>query len=381
MSISLDSAAQAQVFLALRRVARVRQLSALVLVLGCTAVLPAVAGLLNVPNGDFSAPADAGTVGGGLLGSSGTNVPIGAGPWMASYRGVIGLLAPPLMQIDSVTRSASISDVLGIQALSILNNGGYFSQVLPASYQPNKRYTLVTEIRQGMALDLPLMAAAGVGSAFRSGNTVLARSAAAAADHVRADKIDATTQRMAFSYDTGPAASGPIGIEMYDEPQGLLDAQLEESAEFSQVKLAESTIPPANSTLTVTGGGSQSTLIGTPYGTPMVATVRDGNGNPLADVLVTLAAPADFASAVISTDSESGTVVAGFTDANGQVHLTAVANPVAGCFKISGSALGVNGTAAFNLRNYTAQQALDYKRDHPEAMDAFQDSVYCNGFE
>ncbi|TDR48533.1 hypothetical protein DFR29_101153 [Tahibacter aquaticus] len=381
MSISLDSVAQSQVLLKLRRAACMRQLSALVLVLGCTATLPAAAGLLNVPNGDFSAPSDAGTVGGGVLGSSGTNVLIGAGPWMASYRGVIGLLAPPLMQIDSVTRSASISDVLGIQALSILNNGGYFSQIVPASYQPNKRYTLVTEIRQGVDLDLPVMAVSGVGSAFRAGNTVLGRSGTAAADHVRADKIDATTQRLAYSYDTGPAASGPIGIEMYDEPQGLLHAQLQESAEFSRVKLAESTIPPANSTLTVSGGGSQSALIGTPYGAPMIATVRDGNGNPLSDVLVTLAAPADFASAVISTDSETGTVIAGFTDANGQVRLTAVANPVAGCFKITASVLGINGTGAFNLRNYTQQQALAYKRANPDVIDAFQDSVYCNGFE
>lgn len=339
------------------------------------------AGLVAVPDGDFSQAADAGSVGGGVIGSSGTNVTIGAGPWKGTFFGVAGLLAPPTLLVDSVTRSAQVSDVLGIEVLSILNNGGHFSQTLTEPWQPNKRYTLVVDINSGIEVDLPVLAAAGVGAALRNGNTVIASTTTAAAAQLRSDALDATTQRVALTYDSGASAAGMLDIELFDEPQGMLNGELMEHAQFSDVKLARSTIVPADGGITITGGGSQAALVGENYPQQLIATVRDGHGLPIADALVTLAAPVERASATLHAGSENGNVVMAFTDAAGQIVLSATANAEAGCFRVTGSIAGITTTAKFNLRNYTAQQMADYLKAHPDAVDALQDSVYCNGFE
>jgi hypothetical protein len=341
----------------------------------------AQAGFVPVPDGDFSLPADAGTVGGGMIGASGTNVPIGAGLWKGTFFGALGLLAPPTLQIDSVTRSASVADVLGINALGIVDNGGHFSQTLAEPWLANKRYTLVMDVNSAVEMDLPLLAAAGVGSALRNGTTVLASSTTAAAAMLRSDKLDATTQRVALTYDSGPAAAGMMDIELFDEPQGLLNGELVEHAEFSDVKLARTTLVPGDSTLTVSGGGSQSALVGENYAQQLVATVRDHNGLAIPDALVTLAAPADGASAVLHAGGENGAIVMAFTDANGQVVLNATANPLAGCFRVTGSIAGVATTASFHMRNFTPRQLAEYLQAHPDAVEALQDSVYCNSFD
>ena len=79
----------------------------------------ASAGFVTVPNGDFSGLGNAGSVGGGLVGASGTNVPIGSGPWTATYNGVLGLLAPPTLAISPSQKTATISGLLGVNAVTM----------------------------------------------------------------------------------------------------------------------------------------------------------------------------------------------------------------------------------------------------------------------
>ena len=55
---------------------------------------------IGIANGNFSDPANNGSIGGGLVGGSGSAT-IGSGPWSGSYAGALGLLAPPLLTIAS----------------------------------------------------------------------------------------------------------------------------------------------------------------------------------------------------------------------------------------------------------------------------------------
>lgn len=341
----------------------------------------AQAGFLVVPNGDFAAPANAGSVGGGVLGASGTDVPIGSGPWTGSYNGVLGLLAPPTLQISSASGEASITGLLGINALGIVNNGGHFGQVLTDTWQSNKRYTLIANLRTAVDLDLPLLAAAGTGVSLNSAGSLVASSTGIATD-VRSDAVDVLTLRIALTHDTAsvPAGTG-IGVQLFDRPAGLLTAGLVDTANYSDVKLAQSTIPPAGSTLQVSGGGSQTTAVGMPFPSSMRAIVRDADGNPVPDVLVTLTAPAEGASATLHAGSESGRVIVTFTDGSGEITLNATANAIAGCYQVKGTVVGVPGEASFRMRNFSEEQIAAYQLANPGAMGTPQDSVYCNGFE
>lgn len=341
----------------------------------------AQAGFLVVPNGDFSAPANTGSVGGGVLGASGTDVPIGSGPWTGTYNGVLGLLAPPTLVISSAAGEASISGLLGINALGIVNNGGHFGQVLAATWQANKRYTLIANLRTAVDLDLPLLAAAGTGISLNTGATLVA-SSTGVATNVRSDAVDALTLRIALTQDTAaaPGATG-IGVQLFDRPSGLLTAGLIDTANFSDVLLAQTTIPPAGSTLEVSGASSQTTAVGMPFPGAMHAIVRDADGNPVPDVLVTLTAPPEGASATLHGNGQSGRTIVTFTDANGEITLNATANEIAGCYKVTGDVVGIPGQAVFRLRNFSEEQIAAYQLANPGAMGTPQDSIYCNGFE
>lgn len=341
----------------------------------------ASAGFLVVPNGDFSVPGNAGSVGGGVVGASGTNVPIGSGPWTGSYNGVLTLLVPPTLGISSVTKTATISGLLGVDVLGIVNNGGHFGQTLASSTQSNKRYTLFANVKTSALLDLPLLAAAGTGISLHAGGTLMAASTTAPATQVRAHVVDATTLRIQLHHDTGTVTPAPLGVQLFDRPQGLLTAALVDSAEYSDVRMAESAIPGGNSTLTVTGGGSQSTPVGEPFPSTMTAIVRDQNGDPVPDTLVTLTAPAEGASATLHAGMESGRVIVAFTDASGQISFTSDANAIAGCFKVIGEVAGVSTLAVFHMRNYSPQQIAAYRAANPGVNGLPQDSVFCNSFE
>jgi hypothetical protein len=341
----------------------------------------ASAGFLVVPNGDFSAPANAGSVGGGVIGASGTNVPIGTGPWTGSYNGVLGILAPPTLEISSVTKTATITGLLGVNALGIVNNAAHFGQTLVSNTQSNKRYTLIAHLNTGALLDLPLLSAAGTGISLHAGGSLLAASTTAAASQVRADAVDATTLRIQLHHDTGTVTPAPLGLQLFDRPQGLLTAALVDTAEYSDVRMAESTIPGGNSTLTVTGGGSQGAPIGQPYPSTMTAIVRDENGNPVPDTMVTLTAPAEGASATLHAGMESGRVIVAFTDASGQITFSSEANEIAGCFKVTGEIPGVSTVAVFHMRNYSPQQIAAHYASHPGINGLPQDSILCHGFE
>lgn len=101
---------------------------------------------------------------------------------------------------------------------------------------------------------------------------------------------------------------------------------------------------PAGTTVAVSSGGAQSTVVNTAFGSPLVAIVRDASNTPLAGVPVTFTVPASGASATLST-------VTVLTDASGLASVNATANTVAGSYNVTASVPGVTTPATFALTN------------------------------
>jgi adhesin/invasin len=97
----------------------------------------------------------------------------------------------------------------------------------------------------------------------------------------------------------------------------------------------------APATVAVSGGGTQSAQVLTPFAQPLQATVTDAFGNPVSGATVTYASPGTGASATLST--------APATDANGRTSVTATANGTAGGYTVTATA--GTGTANFALTN------------------------------
>jgi hypothetical protein len=107
----------------------------------------------------------------------------------------------------------------------------------------------------------------------------------------------------------------------------------------------------APGSLAVTSGSGQSTQINQPFGRAFVVTVKDANGNPVANATVTFTAPSSGASGVFSGGGLVATVQ---TDAKGVAESPAFsANGTAGSYTVSASA-GNAGTATFSVTNIGA---------------------------
>jgi adhesin/invasin len=102
--------------------------------------------------------------------------------------------------------------------------------------------------------------------------------------------------------------------------------------------------PPAH--ITVTGGGTQSTTVGTAFGHALEVTVTDMGGDPLPGVPVTFSVPSGpGASATLSPSSPV------ITNSSGVASVTATANTKAGTYAVTASVTGVTPSATFNLTN------------------------------
>jgi parallel beta-helix repeat protein len=108
--------------------------------------------------------------------------------------------------------------------------------------------------------------------------------------------------------------------------------------------------PPAS--VVVASGNSQTATVNTSFGNALVVTVKDQNGDPVADTNVTFASPASGASVFYP----NGTVV--ITGSNGQASDTVMANTVAGTYIVTASVSGVTTPASFSLTNAVGAAAI-----------------------
>lgn len=309
------------------------------------AATAAVAAPLTVPNSDFSDSANDGSIGGGLLGASGSG-PIGSGPWHGSYAGVLALLAPPVVTVGSgegVISSLSVN-VLGI------NNQGAFTQALAAPYVADKHYVLAADVDAGTTLlGLELLTGGNAGLALTRSGTVLASTQSGGAD-IGLSLGSGQKYHVALGFNTGGTVSGNIGVALFSDPAGVLSANLQSQIVFGNVHLTQAPIPalpPAS--VGPAGGTPQGAMVNTAFSDALSVTVVDAEGDPLEGVTVTFSAPASGASATLSDT----TVV---TDVGGRATVTGVANGIAGSYQVTASVDGVGTTAVFDLTNTASGQ-------------------------
>lgn len=328
---------------------------------------PAIADPIVVLNGDFSAVGNVGSVG-GVIGN-GTNVPIGSGPWTATFFGPVGLL-PPTLAISNTTQTATISGLLGLNIGGLLNNGGWFSQTLPTPWETGRFYVLSANIDAGTALDLSLLDNVDVGIALRRADgTVLASSNLALPGLVRLDLLTSTQYRLRFGYFADGLATGNINVALFNTPVGLLTANLLGSTTFANVELEVRDIGAPAAVEVMTYGDLLQAQVGQPFGEPIIALVRDDDGDGVPGVTVTFTAPSSGASATLSSPTGgTGLVVTAVTDLDGLAVVYAQANNQAGCYRVHAEATAFTlDQAVFHLRNWS---------DDPG-----QDSIYCNGYQ
>lgn len=346
-----------------------------VLLLGLAVLaMPALAqGPVTIPNHDFSNPANAGSLG-GVIGPDIVNQAIGAGPWRGNASGVLGLLAQPTLTIDAVQQQATLSGLLGINIGGLLNNGGSFVQTLGESWQFGRLYILSAEIATGNPLDLGLLTGANTGIALTAGGNTLAASTTAPASLVDLALVEDNRYRLRFGYLADIAASGFIGVRLFSEPQGVLTANLFPSVAFTgSVGLEGRDVGAPAEIVVDTHSGDLQAEVGQPLATPIIAIVRDGDGDGVPGLMVRISAPLSGASADVSAPTSNdppGRVITARSDLDGLVVFYATANEIAGCYRITVEPLdaGLGLTpAVFHMRNRSSDPA--------------QDSIYCNGYQ
>ena len=126
--------------------------------------------------------------------------------------------------------------------------------------------------------------------------------------------------------------------------------------------------------ITATSGTPQSATINTAFAAPLVATVKDTGGNPVAGVTVTFSAPSTGASG-----SFAGGVNTAVTNANGvATSATFTANGTAGSYTVTATVAGVATPAKFVLTNLvtgTADLELT-KRGSPNPVSIGRNLTY-----
>ncbi len=106
----------------------------------------------------------------------------------------------------------------------------------------------------------------------------------------------------------------------------------------------------APSVITAVSGGNQTASVNTAFATPLVVTVKDSSGNPVANVNVTFTASAATSGASALFGTAASTTVQ--TNASGTATSpTLTANAIAGTYSVTATAAGVTTPVTFALTN------------------------------
>ncbi|MDR3735672.1 MAG: hypothetical protein P4L10_09065 [Acidobacteriaceae bacterium] len=108
----------------------------------------------------------------------------------------------------------------------------------------------------------------------------------------------------------------------------------------------------AATTISLTGGSSQSTQLNTTFPQPLTALVKDVYGNPVPGATVNFTVPSTAASAVIwGTSTGSGFANYSNTSNAGVASVTALANNTSGAYTVTATTTGVSGSVSYTLTN------------------------------
>jgi len=203
---------------------------------------------VNVPNQDFEAPANAGSIGAsgllGLLNPSHSSIPLGAGPWDARSSGVAGLLLAPAVRIAPNGVANGYAEIAGLAHLQLLNqpllnNRASLSQTLTEAPEGFTLYTLEADVDCSAVVSVTALAQAGIGIGLTVNGTQVASSLTSAGEFLSLELINGSSYRLRVRYateETPPA--GAIGIRLFaGEGAGLVQASVLTKVTFDNVRL------------------------------------------------------------------------------------------------------------------------------------------------
>lgn len=309
--------------------------------------LTAQAAPVTIPNGNFSDTANDGTIGGGVIGGSGSGT-IGSGPWSGTYAGVLALLAPPELTIGS--GRAQIGGLLGIDALGIVNNSGRIHQDSATGWIALRRYVLSADIDAGSALGVGALTSGNLGIALATGTSVASRVASSSSGGALLTLLGGTTYRLTVEHTTGGSVSGNIHVHLFAEPAGLLTVNLLGSIQFDNVSLSTHLLTQVPASIVPANPGPYTAVVGQQVAPALSVVVLDALGDPIPGVSVTFSAPATGASATIVPNPAT-------TDANGVAQVTTTANTIAGSYQVIANVGGVPTPIIFDLVNHAGPAA------------------------
>jgi|GEM_PF-5107352 len=220
---------------------------------------------ITVPNADFSDSSNYGTQEGGLLGVLGSYdrridyVSIlnqGNGVWRGQGAGALGILLPPTTSITADTQKGVISGIGVNVANLVATSASIYQPDIGTNYTANTLYTLTADIDLGTVLSLDVINNPGFGIGLLANGSVLAASTSAAPGNVSLGLLSGTTYQLTLShaiYTGNPAVGGDIGIQLYQNPGGLLGVGVTQVA-FDNITLTATAVPEPGSLLFVTLG-------------------------------------------------------------------------------------------------------------------------------
>ena len=117
-------------------------------------------------------------------------------------------------------------------------------------------------------------------------------------------------------------------------------------------------VQAAATSVAVSSGSPQTTVVSTAFTSPLVAIVKDATNQPVPGVTVTFAAPASGASATLSSTTAT-------TNGAGLASITVTANGTTGAYNVSATATGVATAVNFALTN-TAGAGVSVSSGSPQ---------------
>jgi hypothetical protein len=220
------------------------------------------AGAISVPDGDFTQASGAGSIGGGLLGASGSGA-INSGPWSGTYNANLGILLPPVLNIATTggEPSGGHATIGGIvSGLDLLNhtvdNGAYFSQTLAGTpFLANTQYTLTANVDPGELVTAALLSTGGVGIGLTSNGSLVADTTQGPY-LLSLQLLGGSDYQLVLRFITGASApGGNLGIRLFDSPNGVAAASLIGGVSFSNVTLDATSATPEPQSMGLIGAG------------------------------------------------------------------------------------------------------------------------------
>ncbi|HWB04790.1 MAG TPA: hypothetical protein VG796_17305 [Verrucomicrobiales bacterium] len=203
---------------------------------------------IPVPNGDFETAGNSGSIGGsgplGLVGPNTSASPLAGGPWSAATWGILGLVSPPVITINSNGASdgyCRISGLVGLKLLNLplFNTHAVVSQTLTNQAEPFVVYTLEADVDRSTVLSASLLAEDGVGIGLTVNGTEVASSLTSTGNFLSVQLLSSTTYRITLKYATGEVPpAGSLGIRLFTgEGSGLLHTGVLQDVKFDNVRL------------------------------------------------------------------------------------------------------------------------------------------------